>query len=626
MRFTNEKIRKDIGDTQDMEINQNEVMTAVATNIIEDTINLAWEKVCKFFKDLDTKDSIRYGEAYEEYLRNTKNKYSKIKTLIYRHVSKDIYSFYECIGVRHNGETIDTSDINNIINVDSRVIITGTGGIGKTILLKHLFLNTIDRTGLIPVLIELRSFNIVEEKNIVVKSAIYDALEQHGFKLENEYFEYSLEEGGYVILLDGFDEINRDKMAKVSSEIRSLCSKYPNNKYIISSRPSDEFIGWHEFSEMFSLDLTKEQALSLVKKIEFDEVIKERFYKELEDNLYDKYTSFASNPLLLNIMLLTFNNNASIPDKLNDFYEQAFATLFNMHDATKEAYVRDIRTGLGCEDFKLVFAYICFKSYFKDEYEFLETRLREYVQQSKEKFDKIHFTVDDFVDDLTMSVCMLVKEGINYRFSHRSFQEYFAAWYTCKLTDDIQYRLLTNWLKESSRASSDAYFTMLFNMQGEKVNKIIFAPAIKEIKQKIDKEGYGWNFFNYLFKGISLRKSLIRDEDGEQKEVYSLSLGIKHRFYCSILILTCRLNHYVNPRVNYGEQKEVSEKLKEIEKPNILSYISFENALEVVEEEKLYRTFEWFKHQLEFCFKILEDCEKNNVSRKKKVNSILDEI
>lgn len=610
-----------------MEINQNEVMTGVATNLIEDSVKFAWNKVSKFFKDLDAKDSIRYGEAYEEYLRNTHSKYSKIKTLIYRHAPKELYSFYECIGVHYNGETIDTSDINNIINIDKKVVITGTGGIGKSILLKHLFLNTVEKTNFIPVLIELRSFNIVEEKSISLRAAIFNALEQNGFKLEEEYFEYSLEEGGYVILLDGFDEVNRDKMLKVSSEIKSLCSRYQDNKFIVSSRPSDEFIGWNDFAEMSSLKLSKKQALSLIKKIEFDEHIKAVFYKELEESLYDKYESFASNPLLLNIMLLTFNNHASIPDKLNDFYEQAFSTLFNMHDATKDAYVRDIRTGLGCEDFKTIFAYICFKSYFRDEYEFIEVRLRKYIQESKEKFDRLHFTVDDFQEDLTTSVCMLVKEGINYRFAHRSFQEYFAAWYTCKLTDSTQYRLLTNWLKESGSAIHDSYFTMLFNMQGEKVNKIILSPGIKEIKQWIEDKGYNISLFEHMFCGVAIRTQNKRQKSGDMKEVYSLSLGIKNRYLCSIMMLTCRLNDYSYPKINEQEQEQVAEELYKIQESSVIDeYIPFEVVVEEIGEDRFFRAIQWFREQLNFVFKILEECENTSISRKKKVASILDEI
>lgn len=610
-----------------MDINTNEVMTGVATNLIEDSIKGAWKKVNKFFKDIEAKDEIRYGEAYEEYLRNTKNKYRKIKTLIYRHAPKELYSFYECIGVHYNGKTIDTSNINNLIGEENKIVITGSGGMGKSILLKHLFLNAIEETEYIPILIELRSLNVIEEKSISLKNTIYDMLVQNGFVLEKEYFEYSLTEGGYIILLDGLDEVNRDRVSKVTAEIRNFSDKFNENKYIVSSRPSDDFIGWNDFAEMSSMKLNKKQALELIKKIEFDENVKQVFYKELDEKLYDKYKSFASNPLLLNIMLLTFNNNASIPDKLNDFYEQAFSTLFNMHDATKDSYVRDIRTGLSCEDFKTLFAYMCFKSYFRDEYEFTEVKLRKYIQEAKEKFGETQFTIDDFQEDLTMSVCMLMKDGLNYRFAHRSFQEYFAAWYTCKLTDDVQQKLLTNWLKESNTVNTDSYFTMLYNMQSEKVNKIIFAPGIKEIKQRVDEEGYNFELLKFLFKGISSRKVVKKIEDGKIEEVHRLSLGIKERYYCAILMMTCRLNRYSYDEINEEQHEQVAYKLSNSKVEKIEDeYILFDDAIKEVGEESLYCALEWFKSQLDFAFDILNKCENNSIGRKKKVASILDEL
>jgi hypothetical protein len=102
---------------------------------------------------------------------------------------------------------------------------------------------------------------------------------------------------------------------------------------------------------------------------------------------------------------------------------------------------------LGCDDFKLVFSHFCFKSYFIDEHEFTEAKVQKYITEAKEKANRNNFRIEDFQDDLIYSVCMLVREGLNYRFSHRSFQEYFAAWYTCKLTDNIQEKLLLTWIK-----------------------------------------------------------------------------------------------------------------------------------------------------------------------------------
>lgn len=496
-------------------IDNSEILTNAAAKVVEDAAIGLWNKVKNYFAEVSAHEQIELGFAYEEYLKNTRAKNSKIKTLIYRHVPKDLYSFYECVGVEFDGEVIDTNTINNILDVGNKIIISGTGGIGKTTLLKHFYLNTINDTSYIPVLVELRMVNSMELDKISMYDIVYHNLLNNGFRMENKYYEYSLEEGGYVILLDGFDEINREKIQKLTEEIISFSGKYPENKYILTSRPNDSFMGWNDYAEMNALELTKSQALSLVSKIDFDEKVKETFYKELDEKLYDKYKSFASNPLLLTIMLLTFDNRASIPDKLNDFYEQAFATLFNMHDATKDAYVRDIRTGLGCEDFKLIFAYFCFKSYFSGDAEFTEVMLRKYLEECKMKFPNIAFKTEDFSIDLTQSVCMLVKEGINYRFTHRSFQEYFAAWYTCKLVDKDQAELLTNWIKESDRIQTDSYFDMLFNLQSEKVNKIILYPALKQIRKRYNEDGYSLKLLRYMFSGVFIDRRI--DDKGERK-------------------------------------------------------------------------------------------------------------
>lgn len=590
-----------------MNIDENAIVANTAAKVAEYAALGAWNKIKKFFKDINRHDEIVYGTAYEEYLENTKKRNSKVKTLIYRHVPQDLYSFYECVGVQYNEKVIKTDNIENIISINNKIIITGTGGIGKTTLLKHLFLNTIEETAYIPVLIELRAANAIDNEKLNIKELIYENLVNNGFKIEEEYFDYSMEQGAYVILFDGFDEVNREKIQKMTTEITALSNKYPQNKYIVTSRPTDDFVGWNDYVEMQSMELSKEQALHLIEKIEFDENVKKIFYKELNETLYDKYQSFASNPLLLTIMLLTFDNRASIPDKLNDFYEQAFATLFNMHDATKEAYVRDIRSGLGCEDFKLIFAYFCFKSYFAGQNEFNEVSLRNYLQMCQNKFDNIKFVIDDFLIDLTQSVCMLVKEGINYRFTHRSFQEYFAAWYTCKLVDCEQSELLENWIKNSNAIKTDSYFPMLYNLQGEKVNKIILYPGIKKLRKKYLETGFSMSFLKYLFSGVNIER-----RRADKNWTYRLSLRIKNDYLCNILMQTCQLNNYTYPAFNREIENEVGKKLAEKHK----KFLYFSAALKVVPETSLIDALEWLKGMVEFALSVASKIEKNRIKGK----------
>ncbi len=604
------------------DVDPGKVLTDVSTTLVKNALQSGWNKVKGFFKDLTAEVSMEYGSAYEDYLANTQDKNRKIKTLIYRRVPKDLYSFYECIGVEYDGKTIDTSLISNVLAISNKTIITGTGGIGKTIMLKHLFLNTAETTNYIPVLLELRKFNAVDIKEISLHRALYQSLRENGFALEQKYFESSLKEGAYVIFLDGFDEINRDKINCITSEIKRLSDEYNENKFVISSRPTDSFIGWNDFSEMTALPLTKQQALNLISKIEFDESVKSIFYQALDATLFDRYKSFASNPLLLTIMLLTFNNHASIPEKLNDFYEEAFSTLYNMHDATKDCYVRDIRTNLGCEDFKTVFAYICFKSYFAGEFEFSENKLRQYIQLAKSKFTTLRFSIDDFQEDLILSVCMLIKDGLNYRFAHRSFQEYFAAWYTCKITDDTQAKLLSAWMGESDAATKDEYLTMLFNLQSEKVNKIIFCPGITKIQALYDKLGFSCDLLKRLFSGIRIQRCVAK-ENGEI--YYQISLIIKDRYLCNVMMMTCRLNKYPYAEGKHPAEDALARKLKLSSKKHKLQW-SIEDALQFVSAQELLDGISWFDRQYHFCLDILHQNTTNNVSYKRKVASIINEL
>lgn len=602
----------------EMDIDQKEIATSIATDLIKSGIQSGWDKIRSYFKDLGAELDIEYRTAYTDYLNNTRDRYSKIKTIIYRRERKDLYSFYESTDISHSGKRVTTSDINNLLNVDSKLLVTGTGGIGKSILFKHLFLNSLENTDHIPIFIELRSLNNLDNKEVIISDLVYKTLYYNGFKLEKQYFERSLELGAYIVFLDGFDEIHHDKRDIVTEEIKNFCQKYYQNHVFVSSRPSAEFIGWSDFSEVESLPLTKAQALSLIDKIEFDEKVKATFYEELDKNLFDKYTSFASNPLLLTIMLLTFQKHASIPERLNDFYEEAFVTLFNVHDATKDSFVRDIRSDLGCEDFKLIFSYICFKSYFSGEYEFSETRLHELIGQAKDKFkDKIQFNVNDFQDDLVHSVCMLVKEGLEYRFSHRSFQEYFAAWYTCKIPDAMQVKLLNQWIRESVTLESDSYFKMLYDLQNEKVNSVILYPGISEIATIYKELGYSKELLLRFFSAFRLYKN---NETGK----INSRLTIRGGYLPRVFLILASLNNIQT--IKNDEYVAESDYELFTSSETRLGYLpSIDKGIEVFGDDRFKEIFSWIKVYFDTIVSV-EEKSRNSTTNKRKVSTILDEL
>lgn len=608
----------------DNNLDVNKISAEVITDLAKTTARTLYQKARDYVTDIQKKEEIDFGYAYENYLKYAKTTHEKMKTLLYRHAAKDIYSFYECVGLNRNEDIIDTADINNVLKIGNKIIVTGTGGSGKSVMMKHFFLNILETTHYVPVLIELRGLNEYDEKGINLEEYIYEVMGTLKFKIERKYFEYSLETGCYVILLDGFDEVKNEISNSVTNQIVAMSKKYPENHYILSSRPLEEFMGWNQFEELHAMPLSKEQALSLINKIEYDQIIKDKFYKELDEYLYEKYETFASNPLLLTIMLLTFESRASIPDKLNDFFEQAFTTLFHTHDATKGGYKRDIRSKLGYEDFKAVFSYFCFKSFFNSDYKFSENKALEYIGAAKQKrIIDTYFNSMDYLKDLTNSVCMLIHEGLEFRFSHRSFQEYFAALYTVQLSDSQQKRFLKLWLQDNSYRSTSNYLDMLYELQPLRFVKNIISPAIRELQEKFKKnnESEEW-LIGYLYEDVGIRKYT----NGEKR----CAVTIKNFYYHDMIIRACSISElYNNSKQERMQRNKVrGEKLIKIleEEYHASKPVRFEDIIRRGYTKEMLEALHWVIERYKFVVNYVDMVDKDPLAKKKRFSSMLEEL
>jgi len=266
-----------------------------------------------------------------------------------------------------------------------------------------------------------------------------------------------------------------------------MCDKYPDNYYIISSRPSDRYISWHRFEELGIVPLNKKDAVSLIKKVDLDKEIKDKFIKRLNDSLFYTHKEFASNPLLLTIMLLTFNYYAEVPNKMYVFYERAFETLLCSHDATKGAYKRELSCGLQRDEFEEFVYIVSFILYAKRKFKFSSKELKDAIIEVC-NIKEINVDKQSIIDDMLNSICILIKDGIEYKYIHRSFQEYFAAVYIKEQTDNKQRAILDFLFKsDGDILEDDILFKLLFNMCKEKLERNFIMPQLLRMKRAMQK-------------------------------------------------------------------------------------------------------------------------------------------
>lgn len=504
----------------------------------ENIFNRAANALTDFVKKQYNEYQVDFGTVFEKYLYNASLRYNKIRTLATGNDPRSIIgnkSIYVSIGVRFDDDEISTDTVEPMLKINNNILILGSGGVGKSMLMRYLFLNTANRGDYIPVLLELRRISNQSQGNISILDLIYTCMLDYDVQLQREQFEYSLRSGCYIFLLDGLDEVKESLFPETAEAIQKFCAKYPNNPCIITSRPRQNIKPLETFTVVESMALTKEQAVSMASKIWKEDEKTKEFCKQLKETLFDQHKDFAENPLLLSMMFLTFMRNNSIPEHLCDFYQKAYDALYSTHDTNdKGYYTRDFKcNNLDESKFKLIFSRFCFQTYFKEIYEFSEQDILFYIRESIQKLKIENIAVKDYLEDLLDAVCMIIKEGNIYRFSHRSFQAYFAAYYTCTLTDEEQKNMFSSLLSGSDTyVEKRDYFNLLNQIEHERFAANALEDKLRIIQKETDDNPQPDIFFlQTQFQGVFL---------GDEKEPgvhYFYKYGQGNFYYRSIINL-----------------------------------------------------------------------------------------
>jgi len=491
-------------------------------SIVEKLITPKLEEFAEWCKDKYNEYLIPTAEHFEEYLGRAYNKYSIINTLVFHNsqrLLKEIYVAQTLVKENTSEDDKETTKIDrlpvSLIKKYKKILITDTAGMGKSTMMKYMFIDLIDH-GLedvgIPICIELNRLN----KDRTILKEIQEGLSSLSEEFDIELLLKLVQNGGFIFFLDGYDEISIADRDKVTQDIKDFISKASTGNYfILTSRPEGNLSSFGDFQSFTIQPLTKDEAYELLGKYDLSKK------KELSGNLvellqsgeYDSIDEFLENPLLVSLLFTAYDYNRSIPFEKHRFYGVVFEAYFEKHDNTKPIKNRQKHSGLNYDGFDRILRYLGYDCLIRTGVKFNKDTFLNTIREAKDFCGISDFSESAFLEDLISTVPLFCKEGTDYKWVHKSLLEYFAARFIFCDAKENQDNILTAIYNSEH---FDKYINMLdlyYDIDLKGFSKNITLPFCEQFIKKCDahindlnisKELYCTRISNLLFTKSAL--------------------------------------------------------------------------------------------------------------------------
>jgi len=433
-----------------------------------------------------------------DYLYSQTNKYYFTNTFLHRSEKVRFYDIYYPIKSTYKNLTTDFCNLEEIYENYSKIIISGSAGSGKTTLIKHLFLKTLFQKNRIPILIELRHLNDFEGN---IEKIISEKILNNQLKPNSKILKRSLLSGKFVFLFDGYDEIFSHKKNEINRQLEEFIDNYNKNIFFISTRPGSGIEIFNRFYEFKVEKLNDSDVNNFIDKIVDEQERKKRISNIVIDPQNESYLEFLRNPLLLSMFILAFENHPEIPQKKSAFYRNVFDTLYSKHDGiTKNSFPREKITNLQRDDFEEILCIFSYVSSISGHYKFTEELLTDIINKIKVNTN-YSFSTTDFIYDLRTTISLLILDGFEYYFPHRSMQEYFTAFFISKLPTEKKKKAYQNMFEVLEESSNDNSYT-LWHLCNELDNlaftELFLIPKLSALHSKLINQNANQRLNNFL--------------------------------------------------------------------------------------------------------------------------------
>lgn len=417
----------------------------------------------------------------------------KVKTIWQFEKPVNLNDFYYPSKVKINNRLTEVKSINTL-GETAKVVIQGTAGQGKSILLRYLAGKAIESGSRIPIFIELRK---ISAKNTIEK-LIELALKDLGLDIEKPYINEALRCGKFTLLLDAFDEIEDVQIKDTLTYVENQLIPISELGVIITSRPDSEIQKIFNLSVYKLEELTEKDFLPLLKKLFIkDDVLIQEILKAISESSTE-IRNLLKTPLMLTLLVITYRSYSRIPDQLHIFYDSLFNLLATRHDETKPGFTRKYYSQINKDDLEKLFCAFCFSSMLlaPQKNSLTPSAITPILTKAKSLVKVESVSISSFLKDCTKNTCLILKDGVEYHFIHKSIKEFHAAKFIVGIPETLKREFYSNAIDNYVRFRQELNFLSV--MDEYYYNIYYFLPIIDLLFKEL---GWSGNDFN---KDISL--------------------------------------------------------------------------------------------------------------------------
>jgi hypothetical protein len=485
---------------------------AVASPFIKSLVDTFVTPKLEIFRDKNKNSNknsfIPTEENFSEYFHRTYKKLIVLNTLVFNNSQRFLNDIFLPLTLSPTNDRKTKIKVNGFPETISdefgNILITDTAGMGKSTLMKKIFIDSVHNNYGIPIFIELRRLN----KGKTILNEIQEQLNSINKDFDSDLLLNLLAEGGFILIFDGYDEISLSDREVVTQNLQEFISKTSNNLFFITSRPERALSSFGNFQE-FKIDpLSKKEAFELLRKYDNQGQISALLIKKLQEKEMSNIEEFLTNPLLVSLLFTAFEHKQAIPFKKYLFYRQVYDANFESHDLTKgDSFTHDKYSKLEIDDFHRVLRHIGFSCFKIQKIEFTKDEVLKLITESKSFCVGLNFNESDFLQDIIKTVPIFTQDGNYYRWSHKSLQEYFSAQFIYLDSKDKQDSILEKIYNHPIIEKFVNVLDLYYDMDYKTFRNVIELNFLQDYN--IFSDSYLKDFVNFNPIDISKRKELM---------------------------------------------------------------------------------------------------------------------